>query len=110
MRSRESWAGVILMLVLLFVNSPILEAGSCQYVVGDVNGNGSFNGIDVTYAVIYFKGGSPPPYICYCPEEPWFVAGDVNGSCSFNGIDVTYMVTYLKGGPAPHPCPACPPM
>jgi hypothetical protein len=85
--------------------------GSCQYVIGDVNSSGIFNGIDVTYSVGYFKGGPPPPYSCDCPPHGMlFVAGDVNGSCVFNGIDVTYMVTYFKGGPAPSPCPDCPPV
>ena len=85
-------------------------AAGCTYVVGDVNNNGSFNGIDVTYGVGYFKGGNPPPYSCECtPGSTWFVAGDVNGNCSFNGIDITYMVSYFKGGNAPIPCPSCPP-
>jgi hypothetical protein len=86
-------------------------AGTCQYAVGDANGNGSFNGLDVTYSVAYFKGGAPPPYECECtPDNTWYVAGDVNQSCSFNGLDVTYMVAYFKGGPSPNPCPDCPPM
>ncbi len=82
----------------------------CEYVTGDANGNGSFNGLDVVYAVSYFKGGPPPPYSCECtPGQTWHVAGDVNASCNFNGLDVSYAVTYLKGGPAPVPCPDCPP-
>jgi hypothetical protein len=81
----------------------------CDYVVGDANGNGSLNGLDVTYSVAYFKGGPPPPFECDCPPHgSWYVAGDVNQSCSFNGLDVTYMVAYFKGGPAPNPCPDCP--
>ncbi len=84
--------------------------GTCQYVVGDANGSNTFNGLDVTYSVNYFKGGAPPPYSCECtPGNTWFVTGDVNGSCSFNGLDVTYMVNYFKGGPAIQPCPNCPP-
>jgi hypothetical protein len=82
----------------------------CDYVVGDANDNGAFNGLDVTYSVAYFKGGPPPPYECECPVGSgsfWFVAGDVNGSCNFNGLDVTYMVAYLKGGPPPITCPGC---
>ncbi len=83
---------------------------SCDYVIGDANNNGSFNGLDVVYSVSYFKGGPPPGYSCECtPGQIWYVAGDVNGSCNFNGLDVSYMVTYLKGGPAPNPCADCPP-
>ena len=85
-------------------------AGGCSYIVGDVNNNGAFNGIDVSYSVTYFKGGPPPPYSCECtPGNTWFVAGDVNGNCSFNGIDVSYMVGYFKGGLSPIPCSQCPP-
>jgi len=84
--------------------------GQCQYVLGDANGNGMFNGIDVTYSVGYFKGGAVPPYVCDCNGSTWYVAGDVNGNCAFNGIDVSYMVAYFKGGSVPIPCPDCPPL
>jgi hypothetical protein len=84
-------------------------SGGCLYILGDVNGNLVFNGIDVTYSVGYFKGGNVPPYSCNCNGTIWFVAGDVNGNCQFNGIDVTYMVSYFKGGLPPTPCPECPP-
>jgi hypothetical protein len=81
----------------------------CDYVAGDANGNGTLNGLDVTFSVAYFKGGPPPPYECECtPGNSWYVSGDVNASCSFNGLDVTYMVAYFKGGPGPNPCPNCP--
>jgi hypothetical protein len=83
----------------------------CSYTVGDANGNGAFNGLDVTYSVAYFKGGPQPPYECECtPGNAWYVSGDVNASCNFNGLDVTYMVAYFKGGPPPNPCPNCPPV
>jgi hypothetical protein len=83
----------------------------CFYTVGDVNYNGAFNGIDVSYSVSYFKGANPPPFVCECTAgNSWYVGGDVNGNCQFNGIDVSYMVSYFKGGPAPVPCPSCPPV
>jgi hypothetical protein len=83
----------------------------CEYIIGDDNGNGIFNGLDVTYGVSYFKGGPPPPYQCECTSGlTWYVAGDVNATCSFNGVDITYMVAYLKGSPNYlTPCPECPP-
>ena len=90
------------------VHEPVV---GCTYTVGDVNNNGAFNGIDVSYSVGYFKGGNPPPFVCECTAgNSWFVAGDVNGNCQFNGIDVSYMVGYFKGGAAPVPCPSCPPV
>jgi hypothetical protein len=83
----------------------------CRYIPGDPNGNGSPNGLDVTYSVAFFKGGPPPVYSCVCPPHgQFFVAGDVNGSCSFNGMDVTYMVRYSYGDEQILFCPDCPPI
>jgi hypothetical protein len=82
----------------------------CEYVIGDANNSGGFNGLDVTYGVAYFKGGPVPPYECECtPGHTWYVAGDVNGSCSYNGLDITYAVAFFKGGPDPISCPDCSP-
>ena len=89
-----------------------LRAG-CRYVVGDANGNGAFNGIDVSYSVNYLKGlGDPPSEICVCPYHgSLFAAADANGDCRFNGLDVIYSVNYLKGwGRRPSGCPDCPPV
>ncbi|UCE67719.1 MAG: VCBS repeat-containing protein [Candidatus Zixiibacteriota bacterium] len=83
---------------------------ACGYVTGDVNGSESYNGLDIIYAVNYFKGGPPPPYECECTAgNTWYVVGDVNASCGFNGLDITYGVSYFKGGPPPQPCADCPP-
>lgn len=82
----------------------------CIYVSGDINNNGVLNGVDVVYAVNFFKGASVPLVNCECtPGVIWPVAGDVNNSCSFNGLDVTYLVNYFKGGNLPQPCHDCPP-
>jgi plastocyanin len=83
-------------------------SGSCHYVIGDINGSGVANGIDVVYGVGYFKGGPVPPITCDCPPHGiLYPGGDVNGNCVFNGIDITYFVSYLKGGAALTPCPSC---
>jgi hypothetical protein len=92
-----------------WVGATSQQGPACNYVVGDVNNSGGFNGVDVVFAVSYFKGGAAPPYHCVCGANDWYVAGDVNASCNFNGVDVTYAVGYFKGGPAPHPCADCPP-
>ncbi|UCC81070.1 MAG: VCBS repeat-containing protein, partial [Candidatus Zixiibacteriota bacterium] len=89
------------------------ENAGCDYVTGDVNGSDSYNGLDITYGVAFFKGGSDPmcPYGS-CPIPPcdaFFYCGDVNGSCSYNGLDITYGVNYFKGGSDPIPCGDCPP-
>jgi len=86
--------------------------GGCSFVPGDINGNGSANGIDVTYGVSYLKGGSAPKDSCDCPPLafPFYAAMDVNGNCAANGIDITYFVSYLKGQqPSLLYCQDCPP-
>jgi hypothetical protein len=86
------------------------DSSSCDYIIGDINDNGIFNGLDITFGVGYFKGGVAPPYLCECTSgDSWFVAGDVNGSCEYNGLDITFGVNYFKGGGTPVPCPDCPP-
>jgi hypothetical protein len=84
----------------------------CEYVIGDVNNSGNYNGLDITFGVAFFKGGIDPICdTCDCPPHPFFwVCGDVNGSCSYNGLDITYGVAFLKGGPGLIPCPDCPPI
>jgi photosystem II stability/assembly factor-like uncharacterized protein len=74
----------------------------CVYIPGDINGDSSLTGGDVTYGVRYFKGlGSPPPNSCYHDSLPYnhylYVAGDVNGNCEFRGSDITRLVAYFKG-------------
>jgi plastocyanin len=89
------------------------SGGACDYVVGDVNGSDSYNGLDITFGVNYFKGGTDP----FCPLgsctispcDAFFYCGDVNESCSYNGLDITYGVNYFKGGSDPSPCADCPP-
>jgi len=85
-------------------------SGACNFTPGDINGNGIFNGIDVTYGVSYLKGqGDPPPIECDCPPHGiLYAAADANGNCQFNGIDITYAVSFLKsiGGP-PIACTDC---
>jgi len=85
--------------------------GVCDYIVGDVNGSDSYNGLDITYGVSCVKGTGPDPACseCFlCPD--WHYCGDVNASCNYNGLDITYGVNYFKfGSPAPLPCPDCPP-
>jgi hypothetical protein len=83
----------------------------CEYIPGDVNGSDSYNGLDITYGVAFFKGGADP----LCPGctvdncGAWNYCGDVNGSNSYNGLDITYGVAFFKGGPGPIFPPDCPP-
>ena len=76
----------------------------CNYILGDINGSGEFNGVDIVYACNYLAFSSNyPAYPCIGLDlsRLMYISGDVNGSGSFNGIDVTYMVAYFKGGNAP---------
>ncbi|OGC89336.1 MAG: hypothetical protein A2W25_10465 [candidate division Zixibacteria bacterium RBG_16_53_22] len=98
---------------ILYTENGGWPSEDCDYAVGDINGDGSANGIDVTYGVRYFKGGSAPPDSCDCPPLafPFYAAGDVNGDCVFNGIDITYYVAYLKRlQPVLRYCADCPPL
>ncbi len=98
--------------VTVLFNAP--AGPGCAYITGDINGNGSANGIDVVYGVAYLKGGNAPITNCNPPctgqPNPFFAAMDVNGNCMANGIDITYFVSYLKGiQPALLHCLECPP-
>ncbi len=84
--------------------------GGCEYTSGDVNGDGTINGLDCVYLVSFFKGQGAPPQDCNCGSRGLLRApADVNGSCSVNGLDLVYLVNYLKGGPVPTGCVDCPP-
>lgn len=96
---------------VLIEGSILLEIPECDYVFGDANNDGYFNGLDVVYSVSYFKGfGSPPPTDCYCGVHGFYGSNaDANGDCLLNGLDIVYSVSALKGtGPMPLGCPDCP--
>ncbi len=84
----------------------------CPYVLGDINGDRSVLGGDVTYGVRYFKSVGPtPPDSCYLDSAGiyLYVAGDVNGNCEFRGSDITRLVAYFKATAVISPCHALPP-
>jgi hypothetical protein len=90
------------------------QSAGCAYLPGDLNGSGNSNGVDVTFAVSYFKGGMAPPDTCDCrpdvPIYPFYGAGDINGNCLFNGVDISFYIGYLLGGPGFIACPSCLPL
>jgi hypothetical protein len=77
-----------------------IENALCDYIPGDMNGNGVVIGSDVTYGVRYFSGmGNPPPDSCYnAINSSWlYSAADCNGDCVFIGSDVVFLVNYFNG-------------
>jgi hypothetical protein len=77
----------------------VSTAPACDYLIGDISGDGQRIGGDVTYGVRYFKGlGTPPPDSCYMDSTSayLYVAGDCNGNCEFRGSDITRLVAYFK--------------
>ena len=87
-------------------------SGECSYIVGNVNGDTLYNGLDIIYGVAYFKGGSVPKDSCDCPPHGtwWYASGTVNGDCLYNGVDIGYGVSYLSGNQdSLVACPSCPP-
>jgi hypothetical protein len=101
---------VFLLSLVTMVLAISIASGLCPYVPGDINHNGIANGIDVVYAVNFFKGGPPPPIRCdMCPQPaPFYAAGDVNGDCVFNGIDIVFYVHHPLDVPLRY-CPSCSP-
>jgi len=78
-------------------------APDCEYLIGDISGDGQRLGGDVTYGVRYFKGiGSAPKDSCFMDSTGTYlyVAGDCNGNCEFRGSDITRLVAYFKGNAA----------
>jgi hypothetical protein len=76
---------------------------TCDYVPGDVNGNGEARGSDITHLVAYLKQQGPPPRdSCHVPYQingrDWFyVTADINGDCQISNADVLWGVAYYKG-------------
>ncbi len=86
---------------------------SCDYLPGDINGDGEVSISDVIFGVQYFRNSSAsPPDSCYHDSIGYwlYVAGDVNGNCRFLGSDISYLVSFFRGAnPQLLWCPLLPP-
>lgn len=73
--------------------------------LGDWNGDGGINPIDVSYMVSYvYKGwGDPPPAIHDCPA----VNGDWNCDDGISPLDVVWLVNFVFKGWGNGPCDPC---
>jgi len=94
------------------VNVTLFPPGPCDYLPGDINGDGLVVGGDISFGVQYFSGNvDPPPDSCWNDStNSWlYAAADANGDCRFVGGDITFMVNYFGGGIAPRWCPQTPP-
>ena len=84
-----------------------------HYIVGDYNGNGTFNIADVIAAFSKLQTGSPDAaLLCECPPgsgDIWAVAFDMNNSCSFNIADIVLAFQGRIIRPFIEPCHECRP-
>jgi hypothetical protein len=73
--------------------------------LGDCNGDGMINPVDVAYLVTYtYKGYvDPPPAIPGC----FAVNGDWNCDYVINPLDVSLMVNFVYRSPVYGPCDPC---
>jgi len=88
-------------------------SAGCDYVPGDMNGDGDVISSDVTYGINFFRGAQPPPDSCYNESAMgWlYAAGDCNGDCAFIGSDITFLVNFFRGlQPEILWCPDTPPI
>ncbi len=65
---------------------------SNKYVIGDLNGDNSFNSIDFGYLRMYLLG-----MISSFPSEYGMLAADVDGNGQINSVDFAYMRQVLIG-------------
>jgi hypothetical protein len=73
-----------------------LCGGSCQWLVGDANGDGGIDISDAVYLISYIFSGGPAPH----PNAVG--SGDVDCSHSVDISDAVYLINYIfNGGPQP---------
>ncbi len=65
-------------------------------VLGDMNGNGEFNNLDINPFVMAVT--DPGNFAKEYPDVDPIVAGDFNGDGSFDNLDITGFVNALSGG------------
>jgi hypothetical protein len=85
---------------IIFTAGDTVASDNCDYLIGDISGDGQRIGGDVTYGVRFFQGlGIAPPDSCYMDSTGsyLYIAGDCNGNCEFRGSDITRLVAYFKG-------------
>ena len=96
------------------VNFHVFPLSACEYMPGDINGDGSVTAGDVTYGMRFFEGIGPVPVdSCWNDSSNiWlYAAADANGNCEVLGSDISYLVSYFRGiNPEPAWCPQTPPL
>jgi len=96
------------------VHFHVFPLSACEYLPGDVNGDGSVTASDVTYGARFFEGVGPVPAdSCWNDSSNiWlYAAADANGNCEVLGSDISYLVSFFRGiNPDPGWCPQTPPL
>jgi hypothetical protein len=78
------------------------EGITCDWLVGDADGNGSYDIDDVVYLVAYIFSGGPAP----TPNS--IGSGDADCNDEIDIDDVVYLVAFIfSGGPSPAPTCDC---
>ena len=80
---------------MVFDGPPATCNGCCQ-TPGDADHDGSFNVVDITFAIARIFSGGPAPQ---CQDEI-----DADGNNAFSIADITYMIARIFSGGAPPIC------
>jgi hypothetical protein len=78
-----------------------LSAARTAALVGDLNGDGAVNNLDIAPFVAALT--NPAAYAAQYPGVDWLVAGDVNDDGAFNNLDIAPFVQLLTGSPVAAP-------
>lgn len=100
---RAQWARAFVVILFLLVSSPGSASAGSEFIRGDCDSNGVFNGLaDGLYILTWAFLAGPPPL---CDD-----ACDADDSGILNGLsDGLYILThqFLGGPPPPAPFPTC---
>ena len=74
----------------------ILHVSCAQGILGDMNGDGEFNNLDINPFVLAIT--DPASFAAQYPDVNVITVADFNGDGSFDNLDITAFVGALTGG------------